>query len=83
LTHFPSNINKFAFYYQQAGITTTQLKLVLEPEAASLFGQATYTQRDVQAGGITELKHFRPGQKYILADLGGTRLFHSCQLHLL
>ncbi|XP_053373540.1 heat shock 70 kDa protein 12A-like [Mercenaria mercenaria] len=55
----------------KAGINNTQLKLVLEPEAASLFGQANYTQRDVQAGGIAELKHFRAGQKYIIADLGG------------
>lgn len=56
---------------KKAGILNTQLKLVLEPEAASLFGQANVTQRDVQAGEIAELKHFQAGQKYIIADLGG------------
>lgn len=57
--------------YFQAGIDNNQLKLVLEPEAASLYCQVNYTRRDVQAGAIAELKHFPVGHKYIVADLGG------------
>ncbi|XP_053373565.1 heat shock 70 kDa protein 12A-like [Mercenaria mercenaria] len=56
---------------QKAGISGNQLKLVLEPEAASLYCQADYTRRDVQAGALVELKSFQVGLKYIVADLGG------------
>ncbi|XP_052814112.1 heat shock 70 kDa protein 12A-like [Mya arenaria] len=49
-----------------AGIRSENLRLVLEPEAASLYCE----EHAAVASGNT-LGLFTPGQKYILADLGG------------
>ena len=52
--------------YLQAGIGREQLKLALEPEAASIFIQ------NIPSNMITEkLPVLKSGTKYAIADLGG------------
>jgi hypothetical protein len=53
------------------------LRLVLEPEAASVYCQANCTVRNVQAGGIVELHPFPVDHTYIVADLGGKFIFNE------
>ena len=54
--------------YLQAGIGREQLKLALEPEAASIFIQ------NIPSNMITEkLPVLKSGTKYAIADLGGMK----------
>lgn len=55
----------------KAGIDNCRLRLVLEPEAASIYCQANCTLRDLQAGGVVKLEPFQVDHTYIVADLGG------------
>ena len=67
----------------QAGIDNCRLRLVLEPEAASVYCQANCTVRNIQAGGIVELRPFPADHTYIVADLGGKYTASFQQLTLL
>ncbi|XP_045169732.2 heat shock 70 kDa protein 12A-like [Mercenaria mercenaria] len=55
----------------QAGIDNCRLRLVLEPEAASVYCQAHCTLRTIRTGGKVKLEPFPVNHTYIVADLGG------------
>ncbi|XP_045158389.2 heat shock 70 kDa protein 12A-like [Mercenaria mercenaria] len=55
----------------RAGIDAENLKLVLEPEAAAAHCLNKPMCVVVKQSGGTQYEKFHPGQKYILADLGG------------
>ncbi|XP_063413069.1 heat shock 70 kDa protein 12B-like [Mytilus trossulus] len=54
----------------QAGIKDTHLMISLEPEAAAMYCRILPVEKFVSGGG-GNLGVFKPGSKYMVADLGG------------
>ncbi|KAK3602710.1 hypothetical protein CHS0354_017152 [Potamilus streckersoni] len=55
---------------EKAGIEGDQLVLALEPEAASIYCKEQAIIKEAKDGGAI-LRHFNPGEKYMVLDLGG------------
>ncbi|KAH3847756.1 heat shock 70 kDa protein 12A-like [Dreissena polymorpha] len=55
----------------KAGIHDSQLRLILEPEAASLYCRSQNTCRVIKVDGSVKLEPLPVGQRYLVADLGG------------
>ena len=53
----------------QAGLSTENLTIALEPEAASLFCRQIPVEKSNQCKG--SLSSFKPGSKYMVLDAGG------------
>jgi len=58
----------------KAGIDGANLIIALEPEAASLFCQHIPVEKLRGGEGI---RPFTPGNRYLVLDAGGKRLYHS------
>ena len=62
-------------YLLQGGIKTEQLKLALEPEAASVYCKTIPLERiqqmDEDNADRVDMGPFLPGTKYMVLDLGG------------
>ncbi|KAK3610272.1 hypothetical protein CHS0354_029731 [Potamilus streckersoni] len=56
---------------EKAGIPSGQLKIALEPEAASLFCQYLPVEKLNSQGGNVHFSSAPPGTKYMVLDLGG------------
>lgn len=54
----------------EAGITNDQLKIALEPEAASIYCQHLPTERE-KIDGKTSIAVAKDGKRYMVVDLGG------------
>ncbi|KAL3861281.1 hypothetical protein ACJMK2_007324 [Sinanodonta woodiana] len=55
---------------EKAGIDGSQLCLALEPEAASIYCKEQAIIKEAKDGGAI-LRHFNPGETYMVLDLGG------------
>lgn len=56
---------------EKAGISSDCLKIILEPEAGSLYCNTKPLCKKAKIDGTIQFEEFPEGQKYIVADIGG------------